>query len=141
MRHMVLPGGLLLISMFSVPAFAGSWYTALHVNDSKVTWSDAGHGLTLHSDTAGGIAVTKIRPGTLWGLQRGDEIVAVDGHQVRHIGELVDQLKAATPAAVTLRVRRADVERQISVAAADYMHLAPPTPAIPATPPTPPSGY
>ncbi len=141
MRHIILLGGLLLTSMLAAPAFAGSWYNSLHANDSTVAWSASGHALTLHSDTAGGIAVTKIRPDTSWGLQRGDEIVAVDGHQVRHIGELVGQLKAATPAAVTLRVRRADVERQITVAAADYMHLVPPTPTTPTTPPTPPTGY
>ena len=143
MRHMILIGGLLLASMMAVPAVAGSWYNSLHVNDSQAAWSDAGHALTLHSDTAGGIEVTKARPETVWGLRRGDEILAVNGHPVRQIAKFVDQLKAATPAAVTLRVRRADAEWEITVAAADYLRFIPPaapTPPAPPAPPAPPSG-
>lgn len=140
MRHMILIGGLLLAGIVAVPAVAGSWYNSLHVNDSKVAWSDAGHALTLHSDTAGGIEVTRAKPDTLWGLRQGDEILAVDGHPVRRVAELCDQLKAAKPAAVTLQLRRAGVEMAITVPAADYVHLIPPAAPTPPTPPTPPSG-
>ena len=135
MRHMILVGGLLLAGMIALPAFAGSWHNSLHVDDRTVAWSDSGRALTLHSDTDGDIAVTKSHPDLVWGLRRGDQILAVDGHRVRHIAELLVQLKAATPAAVTLRVRRAGVEREITVAAADYLRLVPPTPPTPPTPP------
>jgi hypothetical protein len=85
-------------------------------------------------------------------LQQGDEILSIDGYPVMHVGELLHRLRMTKPAAVTLRLRRDGVERELVIKANDYAQALGPkpptppkapahssTPPQPPTPPTPPT--
>ena len=142
MRCLALCSTLMLATVLAQPAIAGDWYKYQLNTDDSLSWRDPGHALKLHSDSATGITVSQTSPGSLWGLQQGDVIVAVDDHPVQHVSELLARLRASKPAAVQLRLRRGDASLVVAVAAGDYASIVgtePPTPLTPLTPPSPPT--
>jgi S1-C subfamily serine protease len=108
------------------PVMESGWYTYEHDTDDSLSWRIPDHVLKLQSDNTTGITVTKISPDALWGLRQGDVITAVDNHPVKHVNELMAQLRASRPAAVKLNVRRGNATPVITVAAADYSRIVSP---------------
>ena len=72
-------------------------------------------------------------PDSLWGLQQGDVISAIDNHPVKHVGELMEQLRAGEPAAVKLQLRRHGAMQVITIAASDYGRIVSPGSPDPAS--------
>ncbi|WP_430388316.1 PDZ domain-containing protein [Dyella sp. 20L07] len=91
---------------------------------TTVAWHDADHAITLKSGDGEGIKVTSTEPATVWGLQQGDVILAVDGHPVDKLNDLLKQLDASKPKPVAIRVRRDKAEQEITIAEGDYTNLA-----------------
>lgn len=89
-------------------------------------WHDADHALVLKSGDGNGegIRVTRTEPASVWGLQQGDVILAVDGHAVDQVQELRQKLYASRPKSVAIRVRRDKVEQEVTVDERDYANLA-----------------
>jgi C-terminal processing protease CtpA/Prc len=116
----------------SPPVKESGWYTYEHDTDDSLSWCIPDHVLKLQSDNTTGITVTKISPDALWGLREGDVITAVDNHPVKHVSELMAQLRASRPAALKLNVRRGNAMPVITVAAADYSRIV--SPGQPASP-------
>jgi S1-C subfamily serine protease len=108
------------------PAMESGWYTYEHDIDDSLSWRIPDHVLKLQSDNTTGITVTKISPDALWGLRQGDVITAVDNHPVKHVNELMAQLRASRAATVKLNVRRGNATPVITVAAADYSRIVSP---------------
>ncbi|MEP7186507.1 MAG: PDZ domain-containing protein [Rhodanobacter sp.] len=128
MRHMTLIGTLFLAAAIASPAHAG-WYTTFHNTHDSLVWHNSDHrALELHSDNSDGVEVTKIAPADLWGLRKGDVILAVDGHPVMHVDELFKQLQTSKPAPVTIRLRRGHAEQVLTIAGSDYTNLVNPHP-------------
>lgn len=128
MRHMTLIGTLVLAVAIASPAHAG-WYTSFHNTRDSLVWRNSdSRALELHSDSSAGVEVTKISPDDLWGLRKGDVILAVDGHPVTHVDELFKQLQTSKPAAVKIQLRRDHSEQVVTIAAADYTNLINPHP-------------
>ena len=100
----------------------------VHSNDDECSttfaWHDAGHALSLKSGDGEGIEVTRTEPASVWGLQQGDVILAVDGHAVDQVEELLKRLDASKPKPVAIRVRRDTREQEITVAERDYTNIA-----------------
>jgi|GEM_PF-891051 len=106
--------------------------TLLHADEdcsTTVAWHDADHGLTLKSGDGEGIRVTRTEPASVWGLQQGDVILAVDGHAVDQVQELIERLDASKPKPVAIRVRRDKTEQEITLAESDYANMASSSPA------------
>ncbi|MEO8778815.1 MAG: PDZ domain-containing protein [Rhodanobacter sp.] len=150
MRSLTFWSVLLLACLVTTPVIASDLDVQQHNAQGSLSWRDGGHVLDLHSDAAKGIVVTRADTHGTWGLQQGDVILAVDGHSVRQIAALVDRLRASTPVAVEIRVRRGRAQQQVTVTAREYGHLVGPkppipprpsgSPAAPPPPPVPPSG-
>lgn len=87
-------------------------------------WHDSEHALTLESGDGEGIKVTHTEPASVWGLQQGDVILAVDNHAVDQVQELLERLDASKPRPVAIRVRRDKTEQEITVAERDYTNIA-----------------
>lgn len=119
----------MLIAAFTVlPAHAG-WYDYQHNTDNSLVWHDSlGESLTLKSGTSAGVDVADLSPATLWGLHQGDIMLAVDGHAVKHVGQLLKLLYANKPNSVQVLVRRGSEERTLTVKAADYSKIVSPQP-------------
>jgi hypothetical protein len=99
----------------------------LHGDDDCSTtfaWHDSDHALTLKSGEGEGIRVTHTEPASVWGLQQGDVILAVDDHAVDQVQELRERLDASKPKPVAIRVRRDKTEHEITVAERDYTSIA-----------------
>lgn len=92
-------------------------------------WHDADHALTLKSGDGKGIRVTHTEPPSVWGLQQGDVILAVDDHAVDQVQVLLERLDASKPNPVAIRVRRDNTEHEITVAERDYTSIAAPSSA------------
>jgi PDZ domain len=105
------------------PVMESGWYIYEHNTDDSLSWRIPDHVLELQSDNTTGITVTKISPDSLWGLRQGDVITAVDNHPVKHVNELMAQLRANRPAAVKLNMRRGNATSVITVAGADYSRI------------------
>ncbi|WEN15088.1 PDZ domain-containing protein [Rhodanobacter sp. AS-Z3] len=128
MRRLIICGVLAIAAATIMPAYAG-WYTTFHNTRDSLAWHNSdGRILDLHSSDNAGIEVTKVNPANLWGLQQGDVILAVDGHPVKHVGELFKQLQASKPANVKIQVRRGHAEQVLTVVASDYVNLVNPHP-------------
>ncbi|MFZ0871227.1 MAG: PDZ domain-containing protein [Rhodanobacter sp.] len=146
MRSLAVLGTLLLATVLTQPVKAGDSYKYQWNSDDSLSWRVPGHALKLHSDNATGITVINAEPGSVWGLQQGDVIVAIDDHPVRHVNELLAQLRVSQPAAVKLHLRRGGTSSVLTVAGADYASIVeaeppkPPAPTMPPMPPMPPSG-
>lgn len=142
MRHFTFAGLKLVLGMaLALPAFAMAGDEFNYISDSgdSLNWRSNGQVLVLDSVPAAGVTVTRTKPESLWGLQKGDVIEAVNGQPVKHVSELLERLKTSPPAVVTLTLRRGAVGQTIRVAAADYRRLVPPDPPPPpAAPPAPP---
>ncbi len=124
----LLCGTLVMASTAVVPAHAG-WYTTFHNTSDSLVWHNSdSRALELHSGNATGIEVTKVNPSDLWGLRKGDVILAVDGHPVKHVDELFKQLQASKPAAVKIQLRRGHSEQMLTIAGSDYTNLVNPHP-------------
>ncbi|WP_266156671.1 PDZ domain-containing protein [Dyella silvatica] len=119
-------------------AMAGDWFNYVGDSGDSMNWRSNGQVLTMDSAQGAGITVTRTRPEPLWGLQKGDVIEAVNEQPVKHVGELLERLKASAPAMVALTLRRGTDRQTIRVAAADYARLVPPEPPSPPVPPAPP---
>jgi PDZ domain len=142
MRCLALCSTVLLGTLLAQPVMASDWYKYQLNTDDSLSWRDPSHALKLHSDSATGITVSKTSPDSLWGMQQGDVIVAVDDHPVQHVSELLARLRASKPAAVNLHLRRGDTSLLLALAAADYASIVdaePPTPPSAPTPPVPPA--
>ena len=87
-------------------------------------WHDSDHALTLKSGDGEGIRVTHTEPASVWGLQQGDVILAVDDHGVDQVQELLERLDASKPKPVAIRVRRDKTEHEITVVERDYANIA-----------------
>lgn len=125
---MVLCGALVMATVTVMPAYAG-WYTTFHNTHDSLVWHNSdGRALELHSDNGTGIEVTKANPAVLWGLRKGDVILAVDGHPVNHVDELFKQLQTRKPAAVKIQLRRDQSEQVLTMAGSDYTNLVNPHP-------------
>lgn len=130
-------GMLLLAGLVTQPVMAG-WVYQLNTNDS-LSWRIAGHALKLHSTNATGIQVTSVSAEPVWGLHEGDVIVAVGELPVKHVRELMDQLRASHSEPVVLHVLRGKAAQDLTVTAAEYLPVVSPSPPTPPTPPVPPS--
>ena len=108
------------------PSKDSGWFTYEHTTDDSLSWRNPGHALQLSSSKTTGITVTKVVPESLWGLQVGDVITAVDGTPVKHVSELMDRFRASRPAAVKLRLLRGGAFVEVAVAATDYAHVISP---------------
>lgn len=138
MRRLMLCGALALAGMAVTPAYA--WYDYQHNTDDSLIWRSEGQAIELHSDNRYGIEVTDVNPVALRNLRKGDVILAVDGHPVKHVAELLHLLYASKPAAVKVRLRRGGSEQALTIPAADYTHIVSPQPPQPPAPPTTPRG-
>lgn len=130
MRRLILLlcGALVITTVTVMPAYAG-WYTTFHNTDDSLVWHNSdGRALELHSDNGAGVEVTKANPADLWGLRKGDVILAVDDHPVQHVGALFKQLQARKPAAVKIHLRRGPSEQVLTIAGSDYTNLVNPHP-------------
>ena len=124
----LLCGTLVVAATTVVPAYAG-WYTTFHNTSDSLVWHNSDNrALELHSGDSTGIEVAKISPADLWGLRKGDVILAIDGHPVKHVSELFKQLQASKPAAVKIQLRRGHYEQALTLAASDYTNLVNPHP-------------
>ncbi|MBB6245386.1 PDZ domain-containing protein [Rhodanobacter sp. A1T4] len=135
MRRLILGGTLVLASMLTQSAMA-DWKYQFNSDDS-LSWRIAGHALKLHSDNTTGITVTKIGADPVWGLQKGDVIVAVDDYPVKHVSQLMDRLRAGSPSSVKLHVRRGAESSVLTVTAAEYGQVVSPTAPVPLKPSAP----
>lgn len=135
MRRLILGGTLVLASMLTQSAMA-DWKYQFNSDDS-LSWRIAGHALKLHSDNTTGIVVTKIGADPVWGLQKGDVIVAVDDYPVKHVSQLMDRLRAGSPSSVKLHVRRGAESSVLTVTAAEYGQVVSPTAPVPLKPSAP----
>jgi hypothetical protein len=141
MRRFTFAGLKLVFGMAMIMpaiAMAGDWFNYVSDSGDSMNWRSNGQVLAMDSAHGAGITVTRIRPESLWGLQKGDVIEAVNEQPVKHVGELLERLKASAPAMVALTLRRGADRQTIRVAAADYTRLVPPDPPPPPVPPAPP---
>jgi S1-C subfamily serine protease len=126
--HLILFGTFLAAAFTAMPVYAG-WYTNFHNTHDSLVWHNSdGRRLELHSDNGAGIEVTKVSPADLWGLQKGDVLLSVDGHPVKHVDELFKQLQASKPAAVKIQLRRSASEQLVTIADSDYSNITNPQP-------------
>lgn len=124
----LLCGTLVIAATAVMPAYAG-WYTSFHNTHDSLVWHNSdSRALELHSDSSAGIEITKVSPADLWGLRKGDIILAVDGHPVKHVDELFKQLQTSKPADVKIQLRRGGSEQVLTMAASDYTNLVNPHP-------------
>ena len=124
----VLCGALVMAAVTVMPAYAG-WYTTFHNTHDSLVWHNSdGRVLNLLSTDSTGIEVTKVNPVDLWGLRKGDVILAVDGHPVKHVDELFTQLQASKPAAVKIQLRRSGSEQMVTIPDSDYTNITNPHP-------------
>lgn len=124
----VLCGALVMAAVTAMPAYAG-WYTTFHNTHDSLVWHNSdSRVLNLLSTDGTGIEVTKVNPVDLWGLRKGDVILAVDGHPVKHVDELFTQLQASKPAAVKIQLRRDHAEQELTIAGSDYTNIVNPHP-------------
>lgn len=138
MRNLILCGTALLACMVTPVVVAGALYNVSYNSENRLTWHDADHSLSLHSDANNGIWVTGANPKSVWGLHQGDKILAIDGHPVKNIAELLDKLRMSKPKDVKLLVHRDDAQQVLTVSASDYMSIVGPEPPNPPIPPAPP---
>ena len=130
MRHLtpLLCGTLVVAATAIMPAYAG-WYTSFHNTHDSLVWHNSdSRVLELHSNDSVGVEVTKISPADLWGLRKGDVILAVDGHPVKHVDELFKQLQTSKPAPVNIQLRRGHAGQALTIASGDYTNLINPHP-------------
>jgi hypothetical protein len=128
LQQVMAAQGSLATSLGSFKPFAD----IVHGDDdcsNTFTWHDADHVLTLKSGDGEGIRVTHMEPASVWGLQQGDVILAVDDHAVDQVQELLERLNASKPNPVAIRVRRDKTEHEITVAERDYTNIAASSPA------------
>ena len=129
MRISIASISLALAILAAAPAARAGWYVYEHNTHDALDWHNAeGQVLKLDSSQGHGIDVTQVVPANLWGLRKGDVIVSVNGHAVKHVDELFAQLKNNTSTAVQLRVQRATGEHGLTLPANDYMHILRPRP-------------
>ena len=130
MRRLIplLCGTFVLAAVTVMPVYAG-WYTTFHNTHDSLVWHNSdGRALDLKSNDSAGIEVAKVNPVDLWGLRKGDVILAVDGHAVKHVDELFTRLQASKPADVKIQLRRDHVEQELTIAGSDYTNLVNPHP-------------
>lgn len=128
MRQIQAAQGHLAASLGAFKPFAG----IVHGDEDCVNtfvWRGSTQSLTLKSGDGEGISVTHTEPASVWGLQQGDVILAVDGHAVDQVQELLNRLDASKPEPVALRVRRDRAEQEINVTENDYGNIATPATA------------
>jgi hypothetical protein len=133
--HLFASTLLLLAVAIAPPAHAGLQFA--HTTVDAFSWASDGQAFGLHSQTGGGIVVTRAEPSPFHGLQRGDVILAVDGSPVRQVEQFTRALLGRT-SPVRLRVRRGHAETTLVWSHADYRLFAPPEPPAPPQPPAPP---
>lgn len=103
--------------------FVGIVDDAGDCSNRSLVWRDAGRSLTFKSGDGNGVRVARTEPASVWGLQRGDLIVAVDGQAVDDVDDLVDRLSADKPAEARLRVLRSGAAQEVTIAGRDYAGL------------------
>ncbi|MEO8808805.1 MAG: PDZ domain-containing protein [Rhodanobacter sp.] len=128
---MTYRSALLLACMVTTSAVASELYVNQQNAQGSLSWRDSGRVFGLHSDAAHGVVVTRAGTDGTWGLQQGDVILALDGYPVGQVATLVERLRTSKPVAVELRVRRGQVEQELTWAAKDYGHLIGPRPPVP----------
>lgn len=112
--------------------------TRVHSSDSDYSWSENGRGLSLHSHGASGIVVDRTNPVPFHGLRPGDVIVAVDGHAVTQVNDLLKAVRGHDTTPMTMRVHRAGSDVTLSWTHAEFHALFPSPPQPPPPPPAPP---
>jgi len=105
-------------------------------SDNSLRWSSEGRRLHLvTSKGKDGVDVVALTPGSLWGLAKGDRILAVRGEPTHNVAELLGRLGASGDAPIPLTVRRGETEQTIQLAAGAHELVAG---AAPVSPPSPP---
>jgi len=130
MRRLILIfcSALLVAGITVTPVYAG-WYTYFHNTHDSLVWHNSdGRVLELHSDNDAGVEVTKVNPADLWGLQKSDILLAVDGHPLKHVDELFKQLQASKPTPVKIQLRRGHSEQIVTLEGSDYTNILNPHP-------------
>ncbi|MBB5357811.1 hypothetical protein HDE76_001017 [Rhodanobacter sp. ANJX3] len=126
--NLILCGTLLAAAFTAMPVYAG-WYTSFHNTHDSLVWHNSdGRTLELHSDNGAGVEVTKVSPANLWGLQKGDVLLSVDDHAVKHVDELFKQLQASKPADVKIQLRRSGSKQMVTIPDSDYTNITNPHP-------------
>ncbi|WP_430388029.1 hypothetical protein [Dyella sp. 20L07] len=139
---------LLLVMALCAPfggVWAGGWFA--WQSDDSLRWSSEGQYLRLSTAKAGGVNVIDLTPGSLWGLAKGDVILAADGKPLHNVSDLMIRLRAHDNSPMPLTLRRNNAEQTVMLAAQARGRLLhdepPPAPAAPPAPPAapvPPSG-
>lgn len=131
MRYLPLLASLAMTTAFALPAHAGGQYWSLdeHNTDDTMTWHNSkNHSLALDSTAGKGVVVVKIEPADTHGLHAGDVILAVNGHAVKHVIDLINQANANEHGTVTLELQRGHDNKQIVIAGSDLYALIHPHP-------------
>lgn len=130
----LIPLTILFVAAFTILPVHAGWYDYQHNTDDNLVWHDSlGEALALKSGKDDGVKVINLSPVTLWGLHKGDAILAVDGHAVQHVRQFLDLLYKNKPAAVTILVNRGNAEQTLTVKASDYTKIVNPQPPQPPT--------
>jgi S1-C subfamily serine protease len=131
MRHLSLLGALAIATTFALPAHANwqHWSLDEHSTEDALTWNNSeGHSLDLDSAAGNGVAIVKIETADTHGLRAGDVILAVNGHAVKHVTDLINQANVNERGAVTLELQHGHQNRQVAIAGSDLYALIHPHP-------------
>ncbi|MEY2114888.1 MULTISPECIES: PDZ domain-containing protein [Rhodanobacter] len=131
MRHLSLLGAIAIASMFTLPTHASwqHWSLDEHSTDNSLTWKNSeGHSLDLDSAAGKGVTIVKIEGNGMHGLQPGDVILAVNGHAVKRVADLISQANANEHGTTTVALRRGHENKRITIAGSDLYALIHPHP-------------
>lgn len=131
MRYLPLLASIAMTTAFAISAHAGGQYWSLneHNTDDTMTWHNSeNHSLDLDSTAGKGVVVVKIEPNGTYGLQTGDVILAVNGHAMNHVVDLINQANANGHGTATLELQRGHDSKHIVIAGSDLYALIHPHP-------------
>lgn len=138
MRRMLSCGLLVLAGLAAVPAFAGGLSFTQDNGRGSLSWYSGKDVLVLRSGEGEGVYVIDAAPAGLFGLRKGDDILAVDGQPVDSISALLNKLHASKFATARLSLLRNGTRQVVTVAVKDYLRFMPPKPPAPPAPPVAP---
>ncbi|WP_157956630.1 PDZ domain-containing protein, partial [Dyella sp. C11] len=86
-------------------------------SDNSLRWRSEGRRVRLAtSKDKAGVDVVAVVPDTLWGLAKGDEILAVNGEPTRSVAQLLERLRQPGEQPVSLTVRRGGTQQTVTLA-------------------------
>ncbi|MEG2805272.1 PDZ domain-containing protein [Stenotrophomonas sp.] len=137
MRNTALTAFMLTALLAGAPALAATAQT----DTARLAWQDGVHALSLES--SGGIVRVTQAETARFSVRSGDRILRIDGHPVRSVADLTDFLAGNDRSRVPMILLRKGSQLTVTIDAAAWHDVLPPTPpappAPPAAPPPPPA--